>query len=442
MDEAAFDEGVAGTFDSLMAGRLALLVGAGLSMAPPSSLPSAAHIAAEAKRRYDAIHGATDPPLAVGIEEQAEYFFRRHELATIYFRTLIDPHAFAGRPNAGHDAVADLLLVRAIQLVVSTNVDAMVETAGCMLFGQVGVCIDGHAVAQLPPDTAPYLKLHGCRTCDFANMVWAPGQITIAPVSERIASSTVVLTDRLLARDLLIVGYWTDWDYLNAILAATLGAVTPARVTIVDPAPGGTFQAKAPALYALGSRATVHFRHVRASGADFLDALRARFSKAVVRQVLRSGAQQFEQSKGAPPDAAWMEPPDLDNQTLWQVRRDLEGCLPGKPSKVAIPPDEPLLGLTILQLQAAGAVADGLYWRIGGVRVRVLRAVGKFLHQVQSEFESEMAPPIAPDLIIAVGSETLSLPSHIVRAGATPTIARGSASKWMSRSDAVLELKI
>lgn len=442
MDEVAFDEGVADTFNSLMAGRLALLVGAGLSMAPPSSLPSAADIAADAKRRYDAIHGATEPPLAAGIEAQAEYFFRRNELATIYFRTLIDPHAFAGHPNAGHYAVADLLVVGAIPLAVSTNVDAMVEMAGGMLFGQVGVCIDGHAVAQLPPDTAPYLKIHGCRICDFANMVWAPGQITVPPVSDRIASSTIVLTDRLLARDLLIVGYWTDWDYLNAILTATLGAVRPARVTIVDPAPGDTFEAKAPDIYALGSRASVHFRHVRASGAEFLDALRARFSKAVVRQVLRSGAQQYEESSGRPPKPAWMEPPNLDNHTLWQVRRDLEGCLPGKPSRVATPPHEPLLGFTLLQLQAAGAVSDGVHWQIAGVRVRVLRAVGKALHQVQSEFERETAPPVAPELVIAVGAEALLLPPHIVRGGTSPTIARGSGSKWMVRSDALLELGI
>jgi hypothetical protein len=441
MDEVTFDEGVAGTCTSLMTGRLALLVGAGLSMAPPSGLPSAAEIAAAARHRHDALYGP-NPPLAAGIEAQAEYFFQRHELATVYFRTLIDPNAFAGRPNPGHSAIADLLLVQAIQLAITTNVDALVETAGGMLYGQVGVCIDGHRVAQLPPDTMPYLKIHGCRTCDFANMVWAPGQILEPPVSDRIASSTIVLNDRLLDRDLLIVGYWTDWDYLNSILAATLGAVNPARVTIVDPAPGATFQAKAPDLYAIGLRASTSFRHVRVSGSDFLDALRSRFSKSVVRQILHSGADHYAQTTGGPPNAAWMEAPDLDNETLWQMRRDLEGSLPRKPSRTRTPPNEPLLGLTLLQLQSAGASADGSYWSLGGRRVRVLRAVGKPLHQVQAEFEREMPPPTAPHLVIAVGAEVLSLPSHIVRGGTSPTIARGGASKWMVRADALVELGI
>jgi len=75
--------------------------GAGLSMAPPSLLPAAETLAAAAKEKYDAIYGTTRDPLATNIEDQAEYFFRRHELATVYFRTLIDLDAFAGPPNRG-----------------------------------------------------------------------------------------------------------------------------------------------------------------------------------------------------------------------------------------------------------------------------------------------------------------------------------------------------
>src|SRR3546814_1642922 len=55
MQQIDFDTGVQVALDSLLAERLALLAGAGLSMAPPSSLPSAATIAAAAKRQYAAI---------------------------------------------------------------------------------------------------------------------------------------------------------------------------------------------------------------------------------------------------------------------------------------------------------------------------------------------------------------------------------------------------
>jgi FRG domain-containing protein len=114
MHEINLETGVGFAFDALVNDRLAMLLGAGLSMAPPSSLPSAATLAATAKKRYDALYAATRPPLALGIEDQAEFFFQRGELATVYFRTLIDPDAFAKQPNSGHEAVADLLLTGAI----------------------------------------------------------------------------------------------------------------------------------------------------------------------------------------------------------------------------------------------------------------------------------------------------------------------------------------
>ena len=89
MDEISLDEGIEIALTALHADRLALLCGAGLSMADPSNLPSAAQLASEAKRKHDAQYGASRPPLPAGIEEQAEYFFRRGELGTVYLRTLV-----------------------------------------------------------------------------------------------------------------------------------------------------------------------------------------------------------------------------------------------------------------------------------------------------------------------------------------------------------------
>ena len=143
-----------------------------------------------------------------------------------------------------------------------------------------------------------------------------------------------------------------------------------------------------------------------------------------------------------PPQADWTEPPALDNDMLWQVRRDLEGRVPNEPAKDRTPPNEPLLGLTILQLRAGGATSDGSYWLIGGRRVRVMRALNKALHRVEAEFEREVAPAIAPDLIIAVGAESQALAANVARAGTKPTIARGSAGKWFTRPDALQELHL
>jgi len=439
VQEIALQGGVEFALDALLNGRLALLCGAGLSMAPPSSLPGAAALAAKAKQIYDAQYGHGRDPLPAGVAEQAEFFFRRGELATVYFRRLIDPNAFAGQPNPGHHAIADLLLVRGIQTAVTTNVDTLIETAGQLLLGHVGIGIDGRGVAALAPDIAPLLKIHGCRTCDPDHMVWAPGQIEVEPVAGRIRSSEQWLTVRLLDRDLLIVGYWTDWDYLNNVLERTLGAIRPARVVVVDRDPG-KLAIKAPALYALGQRATGAFHYVSASGSDFLERLRLEFSKSFVRQVLHAGANAYQEQTGVAALPAWTEPADLDNEMLWRVRRDLEGRTPDQPALDRKPPDEALLGLTLLQLRAGGAVADGSYWSLHGRRVRVVRALNQPLHRVKVAFERETAPTVAPEIIIAVGAEAQMVPSNIVRGETSPTIARGDASKWMTRSEAVQEL--
>ncbi|MEJ0075997.1 MAG: hypothetical protein WDO17_11215 [Alphaproteobacteria bacterium] len=442
MQEICLEDGVGIALDALLSDRLALLAGAGLSMAAPSSLPSAATLAAAAKQKYDAIHGTTRQPLPVSVEEQAEFFFQRGELGTVYFRTLIDQNAFAGYPNPGHHAVADLLLVGGIQTGVTTNVDTLVETAGQLLRGQIGAGIDLTAVATLPPDIAPLLKIHGCRAIDPMNMVWASGQLGAEPVAGRIASSAQWLNIRLLDRDLLIVGYWTDWDYLNEILATVLGTVRPARVVVVDIADGATFAEKAPELSALGARAERAFLHVRESGASFLAALRLAFSKSFVRRVLHGGRQAYRDTTGAYPPDAFTEPPQLNNDIYWQVRRDLEGRGPTEPARELNPPDEPLLGLTLLQLRGGGAIADGAYWAIGEKRVRVLRASNKPLHLVQAAFERETAPAVAPDIVIAVGAEASALPVNIARATTKATIARGNLSRWLTRIDAVQELNL
>jgi hypothetical protein len=441
MEQITFAAGLNLALNSLLNHRLCVLAGAGLSMAPPSNLRSAAIIAALAKEKYDATYGATRQPLPAGIEEQANFFFNRGELDSVYFLRLIDQHEFSGRPNPGHYAIADLLLVHALQLGLTTNVDTLVEIAGQILFGQIEAGIDGHALAGLPLSTSPLLKIHGCRVQDRANMVWSPNQLDAEPVASRINNSSAWLGPQLLNRDLLVIGYWTDWDYLNTLLARTLGTVNPARVIVVTPAPPNSLAEKAPELMAIGDRARVSFHHIQMSGADFLDALRREFSRSFLRRILHSGRGEFEARTGAPPTFEWQEPAVLDNEALWQIRRDLEGCLPGNPASMREPPvGETLLGLTLLQLQAAGATADGPYWTLGGRRIRVLRAANKPLHKVEAEFERETPPAVAAELVIAVGAEAQSLAKNFARATGTGTITRGSGSRWFTRQDALEEL--
>jgi len=349
VNEIGFQAGVEKALDALLGDRLALLCGAGLSMAQPSQLPSAAALAWKAKQKYDATYGAARPPLPVSIDDQAEFFFQRGELATVYLRLFVDHDAFSAEPNVGHIAAADLLLTGAIQTAISTNVDQLIENAGNMLRGQVGAGVSRERVASLPPNISPLLKIHGCWS-DPPGTVWAAGQIAVEPIKTRIDECGAWLVNRLLDRDLVIVGYWSDWDYLNEVLEKTLGTVNPSRVIVVDPGETASFPVKAAALFELGQRATHEFCHVRSSGDAFLERLRVEFSRSFIRQVLHGGAQAYAAQVGGNPNNNWLEPTSNDAEVLWRIRRDLEGRDPGEPSKSKTASPAPLLGMTLLQL--------------------------------------------------------------------------------------------
>ncbi|MGY4457949.1 SIR2 family protein [Bradyrhizobium sp. LB13.1] len=432
MKEVTLDEARKVGLDGIINNRLILIAGAGLSMASPSNLPSAAIIAANAKKEYDGRFLGIKPPLPLGIEDQAEFFFQNNELG-IYLKEYVDQDVFAGRFNAGHHAVADLLLSRGLQAVVTTNVDILIEAAGQDLLGQIFTGIDGVQVAAPAVGTAPMLKLHGCWLKEREHTIWAKGQLTATPVKERIERSEIWLRNALLDKDLLIVGYSTDWDYLNDVIAQTMGAASPASVLIVDPSTTSDFEKKAPDLTALAGRANKGAFHLRLSGSDFLDKLRLDFSKAFVRRAIAKGVQTFESLNGFPPSAASMAEPDIDNESYWRVRRDLLGCTPNKPARQPAPYDEPAIGLTILQIREAGGTSEGPFWKLNGNTVRIIRGSGSFIHTLEGEYRWDMPPISTPDIVVAVGADDAYLPSHLTRQ-ADGSITRGAGPRWMTRT--------
>ena len=410
-------------------------------MAEPSSIPSAAQLAASAKQKYDAYFGAERPPLPESIDDQAKFFFARGELSTVYLRTYVDSHAFSSKPNPGHYAIADLLLVRGISTAVSTNVDMLIEFSGNMLNGQIAVGVSRDEVARVLPDKSPLLKIHGCWSRPEGT-IWATDQICQEPTRSRVNECGHWLEVRLLDRDLLIVGYSTDWNYLNQVLESAIGTVSPTRVIVVDPCESETFAEKAPMLYELGQRASMEFCHVRCSGDEFLSGLRVNFSRMFVRRVLRAGRDAYVDLNGQEPEAHWLEPTSDDPHALWQTRRDLEGCQPNEPATMRNPPEEPLLGLTILQLRARGAMPTGNFWSIDDRRVRILRAPNRLLHDIEAAYSRESPPAIAPDVVVAVGAEAVSLPISVARGSPSHSIVRGSSPMWLSRDGAVVEFAL
>lgn len=437
------DAGVTSALDSILGRRLVVLLGAGLSI--PSGLPSAWTIAQQAKARYDAMFGTSRAPLSTDIEEQAAFFHRDDRLGTFYVPTLVDPHAFAGHPNLGHTAVADFLLTGAVRGAVSTNYDTLIETAGQNLYGAVGSALDGAETTRVPHGTA-LLKAHGCWGREPENTVWTPEQLNgIGTVANRLRSTANWLSVTVPNSDLLVVGFWSDWSYLNGVLGDSLGQITPGRVTIVDPAPAADLQAKAPKLYEVGQRAT-RFEHVQESGDTFLDALRREFSRTFVRRTLHAGAASFKSQNAAVTfDDAWTEPSIQDNNTLWQVRRDIQGCLPHQPATQHDPPTGEALGLTMIELQAAGAVPEGPYWRLPSDElVRVLNGSNRALDIMKAEYDRDMTPVTSPSVVVAVGADDSPLPGSIARSNpataAKASSVRGAQPQWLTRSHGFADL--
>ena len=259
-------------------------------------------------------------------------------------------------------------------------------------------------------------------------------------MKKRIALSESWLATNLPDRDLLIVGFWSDWSYLNGVIGRSLGQGTPARVIIVDPGDPAVLKQKAPGLTALGRDAST-FIHVRKSGAMFLDALREAFSRRFLRQTLHAGTTAFTvQANGEKPNPAWLNPQFESNDDLWKVRRNIEGCAPNDPAKRHTPPAGDALGLNLLTIQALGGHPEGPYWRIGDDLVRVINGSGRTLHAMKKRYDREMSQH-GPTLAVAVGAYDSPLPRNVGRPneGGSDTlpppkssVVRASPHRWVT----------
>lgn len=127
--------------------------------------------------------------------------------------------------------------------------------------------LDGEDATVRSRTQSPLLKFHGCATKDWKTTIWTPSQLEVEPVASRIAKSKEWLAANLRRKDLLVVGFWTDWEYLNGVLASVFEGLSPLSVTVLDLADANELEKKAPALWALAHGEGVDFKHVQQSGA-------------------------------------------------------------------------------------------------------------------------------------------------------------------------------
>lgn len=230
---------------SMNAGRLVILCGAGLSMAPPSGLPSAWRVAEMCFDEYQLkIDPLVDPSLRTNLEALAEHFAELNTLKTVFIENIVPWREFERPPNPGHAALADFLITKMVAGGLSSNYDQLIERCAWDYGADFCGSLDGEQATVASHKQSPLLKFHGCSRIDRGSTVWAPSQLQDPTIADRIAKSKTWMAANLRQKDLLVVGFWSDWDYLNTILGDAVQGLDPLSITVIDLLPTDGLQAK------------------------------------------------------------------------------------------------------------------------------------------------------------------------------------------------------
>jgi hypothetical protein len=272
---------------------------------------------------------------------------------------------------------------------------------------------------------------------DRPNTLWTKGQLTEDPTEAQIASCRGWMNDNLPDKDLLIVGFWTDWGYLNEVLEGLLNGQNPGSVTVIDSCTTDQLSEKAPGLWAI-VEGLPNFTHIQMSSDEALSELRTEFSKVWMKRMLAKGSALYEETVGACP-AGHLECPDLSADDLYDIRRDAEGTSYMHAARSRSPSDETgRVALLRMILTDAGAVVDGPWLRLNDRTIRVLNGNSRSLRKMQDSY-NEPAAIGTPDMTICAGAVDRVLPGNFVRGGGEKRVtrqARGGVSQWMTDEQA------
>ena len=425
--------------------RLVLFCGAGLSMAAPSRVPSAPALAKFCKEKYEREIGSKLPDnFATDLEAQTEHFAANDQLVQTFIGRLIPRQPFRLDPNAGHFAIADFLSSQVVDFVLSTNVDRLVEVAAEDLGEpQAYVALDG-LEANAARQHSPHIKLHGCLQRDEANTVWCKSQLGKDPVRERISQLKTWIRARLLGRDVVFLGFWSDWAYLNTIFESTVTCIENAQVVIVNPSDDAVLEAKARELWAWSGNAGITRHIVRESAADFLAELRKLMWINFLNRVLRQSEAAFVALGGSAEAGRYQIAADtLNTDEAYRLRLDVCG-VPHRTIARRKRPDAPMnkLGVVQLGLFAKGAELEGNHFVLNQKRIRVIGGQGQLLGAVKGMYATEPAQFPRVDLMICVGAtDDGNLPQSVVRGDASSgTIVRATAGAEWQNEEAASEL--
>lgn len=419
---------------ALNGGSLVVLCGAGLSAGPPSNVPLAAAMAEACFDQWKTMDSGVDPKLRHDLVGLVDHI--REKVGIQQFLDLVPWGWFEGESNQGHEAVADLLICRALKSALTSNYDRLVERCGeRRRVASIGALDGPRAFALAAKGAAhPLLKFHGC-VSEQTTTVWTPRQLEDAPTKDRLTSCEHWIQQAISDADLVVLGFWSDWEYLNELLSKTLGQMRARSVLVVDPLSSAVLEEKAGDLYRVLKECSNSFDHVQASAADVLNQLREEFSRAWLRRLWQM----------ADPIASDIGLNTLDMGSLYDLRRDAEGVGPQDAATQRVPPStcEQCARFQV-GLAQAGAVRQNAWWVLGGQTIRVVNGAGGSLAKVQGRF-IESSALVAPDLVVCVGAENFGVPGNIVDGGRVNSTVRpmpGGGARWVTSEQARTELNL
>jgi len=422
------------------ANRLVLLCGAGLSIASPSNLMSAVAVSRACYDKYQHIR-ALPAPLRDNVDQLAGHFHGTHEFESVFIGSLVPWRELTGEPNEGHAAVSDLLISRAADAALSANFDFLIEQWGTSKKVDLRGALNGQEAINFRSETNPLLKFHGCMVRGRERTLWTQAQLGDPDVAATIHACADWMRLTLPGKDLLVVGFWTDWGYLNNVIAKALSTMAFGSVTVVDIATTAELQAKAPTLWTTLTSGTANFRHCQGSGAEALSELRTAFSRVWLKRFYAL-AQPLVVADGKA--YSFLSPP-ASCDDMYNCRRDGEGVPYNRSARTKEPaPAAAQAAFAHHLLVQAGATREGAWYRKDGKRVRVIQGAGEGLNSVRKRYDE---PPAMdqPDIVVCAGALDIPVPASIVGVTAVSSIVRGSGantSRWVTLEQARGELGI
>jgi hypothetical protein len=409
-------------------------------------LPSARQVAIDCFPKYEQeIATALPPDAEENLEIQAQFAFGRNELQKLFLAKLVYWRPFFRNPNKGHAAVGDMLATGAARCAITTNFDFLVEQAaedlGEDVFRSALDGVEGNSLRS----HRPYMKIHGCARRDLDNTLWCKEQITAGSMLEtRIESCKTWLQGHLLGKDLLLVGFWSDWDYLINIFEDCITGIEPKLVVAVDPQPAVNLETKAPALWEWANAEDHEFHHAQESGADFLEQLRRRFSIQFLERLIDNAKPAYNALMGKDYTRENTFETTLSTDELYTFRRDVEGKPPSEIARAKVPTVEmQLVGTIQMRLIEAGAAFEGARFVLNFKSIRVLQGAGGVLSLIRKRFEVEQSP-LEADIVVCAGAvDDGGAPASIVRGSSSSSIIKPAVvSSWMNDRQAVDDLGI